>query len=122
MPDSKSEMDYRLFGQLQHHFGVATSPEYRLRVNTDVASRDLAISGDRSITRYSLTATADFALEDVAGQIVLRDGVRAFTAYNATASAYATRVARRDAFERLAIALADKIFARISARAGELGA
>ena len=45
--------------------------------------------------------------------------VSAFAAYSATASAFATSVAERDAKVRLAHALADRIATRLSATAGD---
>jgi len=79
----------------------------------------LGISSENEITRYTLTGTARYTLSPVGGGAAQTASLRAFAAYSATASPYATRIADRDARARLAVSLADQIAARLEASAGE---
>lgn len=53
-------------------------------------------------------------MREFGADAVFSDSVQAFTAYNATATAYATRVAEQDAYRRLVVTLADKIVTRMA--------
>lgn len=111
-------MDFEFHERLENRLGRAEDPIYQLDVSFSVESEGLAITQDNSITRYNLTAVAQFSLTRIAdNQLVLTDIVRAFTAYSATATAFATHVSERDANRRLAIALADQIATRIAGSA-----
>ncbi len=107
--------------ELELRLGKAVAPIYLLDVQIDIQSQGLAITQDAAITRFNLSATATYKLIPVhGGDPILVDHARSFTAYSATASAYATRVAERDARRRLAVAIADQIATRIAASAAEL--
>ncbi len=111
-------MGFKLRERLTTRLGAASAPTHRLSVSVRTTSQELAINPQNEITRYSLTGTATFDLRDRATNAsVLKDKVRAFAAYSATASAYATTVAERDARERLAHALAEQIATRIAGAA-----
>ncbi len=114
-------LSFEMNEQLELRLGKATVPIYILDVKTEIESQGLAITSDASITRFNLSAVADYSLIPVAGgNAVLTARVRSFTAYSATASAYATRIAERDARRRLAVNLADQIATRLAAAAAEL--
>lgn len=116
-------MGFEMREQLELRFGKPTAPKYRLDVQIDVESEGLAITTDASITRFNLSATAIYSLTPIdSGAAILSDSVRSFTAYSATTSAFATRVAERDARRRLAVSMADQIAIRIAAKAAELPA
>ena len=90
--------------------GVARDPRYLLSVDIQIDSADRAIAPDASITRFNLTATAGYALRQLRGNAAPFTGsVQSFTAYNATADPFPTRVAERDAERRLADDLARRI-------------
>lgn len=111
-------MGYNLRQRLSARLGAASAPSHLLTVQINTSSQELAINPQNEITRYSLTGNAVFDLRQKAGNVsVLRGDVRAFSAYSATASAYATSVAERDARERLANSLAEQIATRIVASA-----
>ncbi len=111
-------MGYKLRERLSGRLGPPNDATHQLSVQIKTASRELAINQENEITRYSLTGTAQFQLRQLASSnTVLTGNVRAFAAYSATASAYATSVAERDARERLANALAEQIATRITASA-----
>lgn len=100
---------FQMREQLETRLGIATSATYRLDVDLKVNSEGLAITQDGSITRYNLSGTAVFTVTELGGNTVYTDTVTAFTAYNATASAYATRIAEQDANRRMAVTIADRI-------------
>lgn len=111
-------MGYKLRQRLSSRLGAATDASHSLTIQINTTSQDLAINQENEITRYSLTGTASFDLRDKAAGVSVQAGrVRAFSAYSATASAYATSVAERDARERLANSLAEQIATRIAASA-----
>ena len=111
-------MGFRLRKRLTSRLGPATNASHQLKVNVRTTSQALAISAENEITRYSLTGIATFDLRQMAaGTTVLKGNVRAFSAYSATASAYATSVAERDARERLAHSIAEQIATRVAANA-----
>lgn len=111
-------MGFKLRQRLTTRLGPATAATHRLSVSIRTTSQKLAINQENEITRYSLTGVATFnLLEKTANTSVLKGNVRAFAAYSATASAYATSVAERDAHERLANSLAEQIATRVAADA-----
>lgn len=104
--------------RLTERLGPATAATHRLDVTIALDSDGLAISQTNQITRYNLTGTASYDLVDMATGVKVEAGTaRAFAAYSATASPFATRVAERDARSRLAVSLADQIVIRIAASA-----
>ncbi len=95
--------------RLESRLGIASDAQFLLTVDLTINRKGLAITPDGSITRYNLKGIANFTVERTDGTRVYSDTVEAFTAYNATGTAYATRVAARDAHRRLVVTLADKI-------------
>jgi len=89
-------MGFKLRQRLTSRLGVAANPSHKLNITVRTTSRELAINPQNEITRYSLTGVARFDLrQNAARTSVLKGDVRAFSAYSATASAYATSVASR---------------------------
>lgn len=107
---------FQIREELATSLGPATNPTHQLNVDFSVNRKGLAVTPDGSITRYNLTGGAKFAVVDLIGGagVVTTGNVSAFTAYNATANAYATRVAEQDADRRLARNLADKIITQMA--------
>lgn len=103
--------------RLETRLGVATQPAYILNVEPVIDTEGLAITPDGKITRYNLSGTASFTLTTLDGTPVYSGKVEAFTAYNATGSAYATRVAQQDANRRMSVTLADKIVTQMAVSA-----
>lgn len=108
---------FQMSEQLESRLGSATAATHRLDVALSADSVGIAITQDGSITRYNLSGTAVFTVTQLGGGIVFQDSVTAFTAYNATASAYATRIAEQDANRRMAVTIADKIVTRLATSA-----
>ena len=108
-------MGFEMRRRLTERLGATDSAAFRLAVTLDVASQGLAISEQNDISRYNLTGTASYTLTSTAGTILQSARVRAFSAYSATNSPFATQVAEEDARARLATSLADRIVTRILA-------
>ena len=113
-----SRMGFAMRERLETRLGIAQVPEYNLGVDFSVDSDDTVIQSDNSITRYTLRSIAKYVLTQ-GDKTILRDQVRAVTAYNATASPFATDAAERDARQRLAYNLADQIVTRLASGAGD---
>ena len=111
-------LSFAFYEQLENRLGRAEAPVFQLDVTLTVETKGLAITQDNAITRYNLTGIASFSLTDIGhNKVVLHDKLRAFTAYSATANAYATFISERDAKRRLAVSLADQIATRIASSA-----
>ncbi len=118
-PNTRDE--FALVSRLEERLGRSVGAQYTLLVRLTTASEGLAISGSNDITRYNLTGTANYQLQDVATEeIVFSDAVNTFTSYSASQQSVATRVAQRDAERRLMVALADKITSQLLLNADRL--
>ncbi|MEL6582316.1 MAG: LPS assembly lipoprotein LptE [Pseudomonadota bacterium] len=107
--------------KLRERLGAPTDPIYRLSVRIDTAQTGLAITQTADVTRYNINGTARFQLVRLGDRAsVLRGDVRAVAGYSATGSAFATQVAERDARERLATTLAEKVASRVLISAEEI--
>lgn len=121
LPAFDSRLSFDMFQRLEQRLGPPQAPLFRLTVSTTIEEQGLAISQDNAITRYNLRATAEYSLTRLTtDERVFAARARAFTAYSATASAYATRVAARDAERRIGVLLADQIASRIAVEAADL--
>ena len=105
---------FQMREELETNLGPATAATHVLNVDLTITRKGLAITSDGSITRYNLNGVAKFAVSELGGGVVLSGSVSALTAYNATANAYATRVAEQDANRRLAKTLADEITTQLA--------
>jgi LPS-assembly lipoprotein len=113
-------MGFALRKRLTDRLGAATDPAYSLKITLDVDSVGLSISEQNDITRYNLTGRANYVLRR-GNSLVDSATVRAFAAYSATNSPFATDAALIDARDRLATSLADRIVTRILAGASNAG-
>jgi LPS-assembly lipoprotein len=78
----------------------------------------LALSDTDDINRINVSGTIAYTVTETATDVQVQAGeVSTFTAYASSGSPVATAAARRDAQERLMIALADQIVARLLAGA-----
>ena len=122
LPEVEDRFGYHLYRSLEARLGEPVEPLYRLAVETRIEEKGLAITGDRAITRISLTAIADWALYRPEEEAPVAAGrVRSQSGYNSTASLFATRAVRRDIERRLARDLGERIARAVLARAESLG-
>ncbi len=104
---------FRLRERLEERLGRATEPRFDLTVTMSKDASPATITTEGDISRFNINGTADWALFDTAGQALGTGSVSTFTGYSATGSTVATQTAATDAADRLAIALADLIAARL---------
>lgn len=114
--DPGSRLEFELVARLEDRLGTGAS--YTLDYEIDRATRNLAIDEDEVINRINLVGTLRFTLREAAtGRSVQTGEVSTFTSYATTESPVATESARRDAEDRLAVALADQLVTRLIAGA-----
>ena len=86
------------------------TPAYLLKYTSSIESKNLTISKDNDVTRYTLQGETNFDLVDTASKkVIYTNTIASNTAYSATAGTYPTAIAERDANVRLSRDMADKI-------------
>ncbi len=111
-------LEFELVSRLENRLGRAASPSHVLTYVLETSDSGLAISGTSDITRVNLSGSLAFAVTEGATNTPVQTGtVSTFTAYSTTGSPVATAAARRDAEDRLMIALADQLISRLQADA-----
>jgi LPS-assembly lipoprotein len=111
-PDNR--LGFVLVSRLEDRLGRAAAPTHVLTWDIETSQRDLAITGTDDITRVNITGTLDFAVTEAGSDRAVQSGVvSTFTAYSTTGSPVATAAARRDAEDRLMVALADQLVSRL---------
>ncbi|NKX45579.1 LPS assembly lipoprotein LptE [Roseicyclus persicicus] len=115
-PDTR--LGFVLVARLEDRLGRSQAPTHRLSYEIATSQRDLAITGTDDITRVNLNGSLRFRVTEVATDLQVQAGeVSTFTAYSTTGSPVATAAARRDAEDRLMVALADQLVSRLLAGA-----
>jgi len=111
-----SRLEFELVARLEDRLG--TGQTYTLDYVVDTSARNVAIDEAENIDRINLVGALSFTVREAgSGRIVQTGEVGTFTAYATTASPVATESARRDAEDRLAVALADQMITRLIAGA-----
>ena len=102
---------YELRDRLIERLGVLKNdPTYLLKYTFSIKSKNLTISKDNDVTRYTLQGETNFELVDLTSKkVIYTNTIVSNTAYSATAGTYPTAVAERDANVRLSRDMADKI-------------
>ena len=108
---SNGRNSFELRDRLIERLGVLKSdPTYLLKYTSSIKSKNLTISADNDVTRYTLQGETNFDLIDVASKkVIYTNTIVSNTAYSATAGTYPTAIAERDANVRLSRDMADKI-------------
>ena len=89
---------------------LESEPTYLLKYTSSIKSKNLTISKDNDVTRYTLQGETNFDLLNLASKkVIYTNTIVSNTAYSATAGTYPTAVAERDANVRLSRDMADKI-------------
>ena len=115
----ESREGFELMTRLDERLG-APRADARFDMTVDLTFRqdELILDVTNGITRYTLNGTAKISLTDrTTVTVVLTDIVRDTAGYSGTAQTAQTEAAKRDAYTRLAIALADKIVLRLTSTA-----
>lgn len=117
-PDSA--LAFNLVSQLEDRIGRPSGAPYLLDYSIDTSESALALTGTDDINRINITGRVVYTVTETASGAQVQSGeVSTFTAFASSGSPVATTAARRDAQERLMIALADQIVSRLLAGAGD---
>ena len=111
--EGRNHYEYRraLLDQLSRPNGDAI---YRLSYKMTVDETALSVSTTADIERFNLIGEVEFELRVRAtDDLIYQDKIRASAGYSATATAYPTQVAERDAIARLSRSLAELTFQRL---------
>ena len=74
------------------------TPIYLLKYTSNIKSKNLTISKDNDVTRYTLQGETNFDLVDLSSKkVIYTNTIASNTAYSATAGTYPTAIAERDA-------------------------
>ncbi|GAK34855.1 twin-arginine translocation pathway signal protein [Iodidimonas nitroreducens] len=104
----------RLIGMLSPR-GTPDVPRYGLRVDLDEKLEGFAFRQDRAITRQKLQLDAMITLVDLqTGDVAVADDLSAWMTYDVVQSDFANLSAQRDARERTANQIVDRIVARLA--------
>lgn len=115
-PDTR--LGFQFVARIEDRIGRATDPTHALSFDIDTEDRNLAITGTDDITRVNILGTLEFAVTELGSGVQVQAGeLSTFTAYSTTGSPVATAAARRDAEDRLMVALADQLTSRLLAAA-----
>ena len=115
VPILPGRFGFDLRQRLITRLGRAQAPQFMLGIQTDIQQESRAILSDNTITRFTLTAHADYEVIPIGrAQAVFRDRERAVTGYSTVASPFATRAAEIDAFRRLAVSLAESMVVKLA--------
>ncbi|WP_224816849.1 LPS assembly lipoprotein LptE [Hasllibacter sp. MH4015] len=113
-PDTR--LEFEMVARLEDRLGVGGA--YSLSYDVTTSTRNVAIDGAENIDRINVIGSLAFTVREAGtGRVVQTGEVSTFTAYATTASPVATASARRDAEDRLAVALADQVVSRLIAGA-----
>ena len=117
-----TELGFRVRTTLEDRFGPISGSAADYSVNIALSSRQnsAAVNDEGDITRLDIQGTARWDLTNADQTYSTGGDVRATTSYSATGTTVATQAAERDAVERLAQILADRIAADLILASGSL--
>lgn len=114
--DPVSARDFAFVAALEDRLGRPQTVRYALAYDIAVRERGGAQVRDVGDTRFQVFGQVTFTLTDTATGADLATGtVQNFTAYSATSTQMATRIAQQDAERRLMVILADQVVTRLLA-------
>lgn len=115
----RTPLDFAFVEQFETRLGRAAGAPFRLDYRIDTREDALAITADQAIQRYNLIGRVDYTVVDIAREAeVVSGSLEDFTSYSAIGTTVATRASQRDAVQRLAVILADRLATELLATAG----
>lgn len=119
LPEARDPESFAFRERALRRLGEAgAGADLRLDTTLSITEEAAAITQARDATRYRLAGEARYVLVRMADKLKVTEGVvRANAGYDAAAGAFATRSARVDARQRLAVELAELTAARLLAEA-----
>jgi LPS-assembly lipoprotein len=104
---------YQLRSDLLDLFNAPSAPngaQYRLKIDLKSDEKGLAVEKSASVTRYSYHLTAQYKLMRSGSTDIIKQGtIHSLTSYNVVQSPYATVVADKDAQDRAAQDVAERL-------------
>jgi LPS-assembly lipoprotein len=117
--EPNTQMEFALVSQLEDRIGRVSGAPYILDYEIETEQTELAVSENDDINRVNIFGRITYTVTEIATNRQVQAGeVSTFTAYATASSPVTTTAARSDAQERLMIALADQIVARLLSGAG----
>ncbi len=114
--DPSSALDFAFVGALEDRLGRPQAARFALAYDIAVEERGGARVRDVGDSRFQVFGQVSFALTDATDGAEISAGtVQNFTAYSATSTQLATRMAQQDAERRLMGILADQVVTRLLA-------
>lgn len=113
-PDT--ENGFNFVRRLEERIGQPAAAQFQLSYNLKLSEDALAITPAQEINRYNVLGAAEYSVRNIGTGAVVHSGtVDNFTSYSATGNTVSTATARRSAYARLMIVLADQITTRLIA-------
>ncbi|MGB3556390.1 MAG: LPS assembly lipoprotein LptE, partial [Jannaschia sp.] len=108
--------DFAFLTRFEERIGLPADVRYDLTYSITTAEAALAIDGSNSITRFNVEGRIVWSVTPAGGgPAILSGSETSFTSYSATGSTISTLASQRDAQERLAVILADRVVNRLLA-------
>ena len=111
-----TSLAFLIEGALEEKAPFAKSAQNSLRIKPTIKNSYGVITTENEITRYSVTLDVDYSLyNEETKKIAIKNNVSATSDYSAavTFTGFATEIARRDTYERLADTVAEKMITEI---------
>ncbi len=110
--------DFSFVAQMETRLGRASHADFALAYRIETTEEGLAVTQTQSIARYNLVGTVAFSVQDLETGLTVYSGqLQNFTSFGASGTTVATSAARRDAYRRLMVQLANDVTTNILAQA-----
>lgn len=115
LADAPADSDgFAFVARIEDRLGRPAPARWRLEWTLATAESPGGITAAATITRYTLTGTADWRLTPIGGGAPVAEGrAEGFTGWFTTATTVATQAAEADARQRLMTILADRVVAAL---------
>ncbi|GIT92654.1 hypothetical protein JANAI62_31090 [Jannaschia pagri] len=119
--DPDTDFEFAFVREFEARLGLPEAHRYELTYVVRTEEVELAIDGSNNITRFNIEGDLTWSLMPVGSDTAKLTGVESsFTSYSATGSTISTLESERDAEQRLARILADKVVTRLLSQAADL--
>jgi len=118
--DPSTATDYAFVARIEERLGRPEADAFTLTYGISTETFSIGITQQNEVVRYDISGTANWTLQDAAGQTLTSGTAQSFTAWFASGTTVATQAAQVDAVKRLMQALADQVVTQLIARAGSL--
>jgi LPS-assembly lipoprotein len=115
----ESREGFVLLGQLEKRLGAGgPSARYNVAVDLTIEEEELVLTAATGLVRYTLNGYAKITVVDQAsGTEVFDDKLRDVIGFSGDEETLSTSTSRRDAYDKLVVALADQIVLRLTSTA-----